>query len=117
MRAICLALLLSTATAACFGPRQPPPGAAADLIYELQNCANCHAADRSGTRLGPPLAGLRAHWTRASLARFLEDPEPWRAGDPRLAEQARELDSVMGPYANLGPEERLRLADWLLALE
>jgi mono/diheme cytochrome c family protein len=101
---------------ACWGPKQPPPGADAELIYELQNCANCHGERGSGARLGPPLGGIEEHWSAPSLAEFLADPESWRARDARLAEQARALGSVMEPYANLSAQERLRLAEWLLAL-
>ena len=101
--------------AACSTRRPPPPGASGDVIYELQNCANCHGPAREGTRLAPPLAGLASNWTRDSLAEYLADPRAAVARDARLKELDKAWSSDMGPYANLSPAERLVLADWLLA--
>lgn len=108
-------LLVSTLVLACSLRKDPPPGASGPVIYELQNCANCHGPERAGTRLGPPLAGLGGRWTRARLADYLADPRAMVASDARLAELDRQWSSDMGPYDNLTLEERLVLADWLLA--
>ena len=112
LRPLLAALVLA---AGCSTRRQPPPGASGDVIFELQNCANCHGPAREGTRLGPPLAGLTAHWTREPLAEYLADPRAMVAREARLAELDKAWSSDMGPYANLSHGERLVLADWLLA--
>ncbi|MEQ1891078.1 MAG: cytochrome c [Planctomycetota bacterium] len=109
-----LLLVVTLLSAACSTRRPPPPGASGDVIYELQNCANCHGPAREGTRLAPPLAGLAAHWTRDSLAEYLADPRAMVAREARLKELDKAWSSDMGPYANLSHEERLVLADWLL---
>jgi cytochrome c553 len=100
---------------ACSFRRQPPPGASGAEIYRLQNCANCHGEVREGTRLGPPLAGLRAHWTRARLTEYLADPRPMVEADARLsALDERYGSSDMGRYDNLDLSQRSTLAEWLL---
>jgi mono/diheme cytochrome c family protein len=104
----------SAVLAACSLREDPPPGASGAVIYDLQNCANCHGSAREGTRLGPPLAGLAAHWARATLADYIADPRAIVARDPRLAELDRRWSTDMGPYDNLTLEQRLVLADWLL---
>lgn len=102
--------------AACSLRRQPPPGASGAEIYRLQNCANCHGDAREGTRRGPPLAALGAHWTEASLAEYFVDPQAVVARDARLAELEAGLGgSKMGRYDNLDAGQRRTLAAWLLA--
>lgn len=101
--------------AACSTRRPPPPGASGDVIYQLQNCANCHGEDRRGTRLGPSLVPLASSWTRESLASYLADPRAMVAADERLAALDREFSADMGRYDNLSQDERLVLAGWLLA--
>ena len=96
--------------------RQPPPeGASGPLIYELQNCANCHGEDRAGTARGPALAGLDRNWDRASLAEYLADPRAFAERDPRLDALRESHPGEMSRYDNLTLEQRLVLADWLLA--
>lgn len=105
---------------ACLGPacifrRQPPPGASGTQIYELQNCANCHGDAREGTRRGPPLAGLEAHWSVDLLAEYLADPQGIVERDPRLQAFGKEYEgSEMGRYDNLDLDLRRTLASWLL---
>jgi len=100
---------------ACSTRRPPPPGASGDVIYALQNCANCHGEDRQGTKLGPSLRPLSSEWTRERLAEYLADPRAMVAGDARLAELDRAFSADMGRYDNLSHDERLVLAGWLLA--
>ncbi|MEM7310089.1 MAG: cytochrome c [Planctomycetota bacterium] len=101
---------------ACRFPAQPPPGASGAEIYALQLCANCHGEQGEGKTQGPPLRGLSAHWSRDDLADFLAETDAWEERDERLARLAREYSGDMKPYDNLSPAERLRLADYLLAL-
>lgn len=115
MRLLPLASGLLALAPACVFRRQPPPGATGDEIYRLQNCANCHGDEREGTRRGPPLAGLRAHWTDARLAEYFVDPRAVVVQDARLSALDEAFGSSdMGPYANLDRELRTTLAKWLL---
>jgi cytochrome c553 len=110
-----LVLALVGLLGACLFRRQPPPGASGAEIYRLQNCANCHGEAREGTRLGPPLADLRAHWSAARLAEYFLDPRPVIEQDARLVELDRSFGSSdMGRYDNLDLEQRTHLAEWLL---
>jgi cytochrome c553 len=109
------ALALGLLAAACQSPTPPPPGASGATIYALQLCANCHGEAGQGTWRGPPLSGLSAHWTRDELAEFFAAPERW-AGSGRLAELAQRFPRPMDSYAALAPDERRRLADWVLCL-
>lgn len=116
MRGLAAAALLLLTAAACLGPQQPPPGADAYTIYDLQNCANCHGASGEGTGLGPPLRDLGRWWDRAGLVDFLADPDRWEETDERLGRLAEEYSGNMQTYENLSEAERGRLADWLLEL-
>jgi cytochrome c553 len=111
LAALCAALLGS----ACLFRRQPPPGASGPEIYALQNCANCHGDEREGTRRGPRLTGLRAHWTVERLAEYFVDPRAVVARDARLGGLDEQFGaSDMGSYANLDLALRTTLARWLL---
>ncbi len=108
--------LLCLILAACVLPTQPAPDASAAEIYALQLCANCHGDRGEGTSRGPALRALSTSWTRTDLADFLADPDGWEARDARLGALAKAHSGDMRSYDNLSPEQRLRLADWLLAL-
>ena len=66
--------------------------------------------------LGPTLRGLKAHWTRAQIAQYLEDPQGFAAKDPRLVQQGKTYFQPMPTYKQLKPAERESLAEFLLAL-
>ncbi len=100
--------------AACMLPRDPPPGASGPMIYEYQNCANCHGEDRRGKTQGPPLTNLAEHWTRANLIQYLADPKSWIDRTPRLRKMRSEYSGEMSSYGNLTYAERKVLAEWLL---
>ncbi len=108
--------VLAGLAAACAFRRTPPPGASGALIYDYQNCANCHGDAGEGQSLGPPLRDLGRHWTRDALGAFLADPDGHAERDPRLAELEERYAGNMQPYDNLTLEQRLVLADWLLGL-
>lgn len=93
----------------------PPPGASGDLIYELQNCANCHGEDRRGTKRGPALFGLGSYWERTSMAEFFADPKRLSNQDARLGAMAKAYPAEMSTYDNLTLSQRLVLADYLLS--
>jgi hypothetical protein len=100
---------------ACAVRREPPPGANAETIYDLQLCANCHGARLEGTTRGPALHDLAACWSRVDLVDFLADPERWRERDARLAALEQAFSGEMDSYENLSLAQRGSLADWLLA--
>lgn len=102
------------AAAACTLRTPPPPGATGDVIYDLQNCANCHGADRTGKSQGPPLLDLGRHWQVEELARYLADPQSFVAADPRLRAHGETHSQTMPAYDNLTLEQRRVLAAWLL---
>lgn len=86
-------------------------------IYESSNCWTCHGRNGIGAMAGPELEGLAANWTREDLADFLKDPEAWVAKDERIAELAGQYPiKMVRPPAPIAPNDRLKLADWLLTL-
>jgi mono/diheme cytochrome c family protein len=107
-------LVVAMVLGACSLRTPPPPGATGDLIYELQNCANCHAADGAGTSRGPALVGLAEHWTAERLAAFLEEPAVFLERDARLRALEEAHPGKMSRYDNLTLDQRLTLSRWLL---
>jgi len=91
----------------------PPDGAA---LFKAQNCVQCHAPDGSGTNLGPTLQGKQMFWTREKLATYIAKPAATIAGDERLRLQAAKYSLPMVDYPYLTQEQRLALADFVLAL-
>jgi mono/diheme cytochrome c family protein len=106
------ALLLSACSKEPARP-VPPDGAA---LFREQNCIQCHGDDGSGTNLGPTLHGKKQFWTREKIAVYLADPQAVIQGDARLTAQKEKymLPMVKFPYLTL--EQRLALADHVLAL-
>lgn len=99
---------------ACGGePAAPRTGA---QLYVEQNCVQCHGRNGEGTQLGPSLTDKRAHWNREQLAAFLADPQAYAARDPRLSEQSQKYLMPMVKFLTLSKEERLAIADYVLAL-
>jgi hypothetical protein len=65
--------------------------------------------------MGPALEGLDAYWQAGEIAAYLEDPEAVIEVTPRLAAMRHQYPSVMRSFPELSPEERRRIADWLLS--
>ena len=107
----CAALLL----AACSkpAPAGPPDG---PKLFREQNCIVCHGPDGGGTKLGPNLRDKKAHWTRETLAGYIANPPAHVAKDERLKEQATHYSLPMTSYPGLTLEQRLALAEHVLAL-
>jgi cytochrome c2 len=82
-------LFCGLAVLACSQAEKPAP-AASDAVHEgrriflAQPCPTCHGRNRRGTNIGPPIRGLRRHWTARRLAAFLHDPASFKQDDPRL---------------------------------
>lgn len=110
-------LVLPFLVLACSFRRDPPPGASGSEIYRLQNCANCHGDAREGTRNGPALRSLKAHWDPERLARYFDDPRAMVAEDARLQALDQEYSGDMGRYDNLNLGQRRTLAWWLISNE
>jgi len=96
----------------------PGDSAPADgpTLFKAQNCVQCHAQDGSGTNLGPTLRGKKTFWTREKLAAYIAKPAATIAGDARLEQQAAKYSLPMVDYPYLTLEQRLALADFVLAL-
>jgi len=110
--AACAALLLGACSES--QPSSGPPDGAA--LFREQNCIQCHAADGSGTNLGPTLHGKRQFWTREKIAIYLADPQAVIKGDARLEAQAGKFMLPMVKFVGLSLEQRLALADHVLGM-
>jgi cytochrome c553 len=85
-----------------------------EAAFRTRTCWRCHAIDRSGTEIGPPLQGLAQDWDVDSLSSYIDDPAPFRAREPRLqALVARYHGRLMKGFP-MEREERRALAAWLL---
>ena len=111
-----LIVLTGLLLGACSGaPQDPGPQDGASL-FKAQNCVQCHAPDGSGTNLGPTLHGKKAYWTREKIAAYIVKPSAMIDGDARLRAQAAKYSLPMVDYPYLTQEQRLALADFVLAL-
>jgi mono/diheme cytochrome c family protein len=112
---LCVALA-GLACAACSKQPErtaPPDGAA---LFREQNCIQCHGVDGSGTSLGPTLRGKQPFWTREKIAAYIANPPALIAHDERLKTQSGKYMLPMLAYPYLTLEQRLALADHVLAL-
>ena len=96
------------------GPATGATPVSGEAAFRTRTCWRCHGADRSGTEIGPSLYALARVWDVDSLARYIEDPAPFRARDPRLqALVARYRGRLMKGFP-MAREEARALAGWLL---
>jgi cytochrome c2 len=116
-RALPLAAL-ALAAAACGGAPSSPAArtaaASGETNYRSRTCWRCHGADRSGTEIGPPLHDLARSWDAESLERYIDDPAPFRARDPRLQGLVTRYRGRLMKGFPMDPAERRALAAWLL---
>lgn len=93
-----------------------PPDSPGFALFQRMRCDTCHGADANGLpRIGPPLHGIAANWTREELVAYLQDPAPFRASKPHLQQVAQGYMAHMRPFPELSEKERGVLGDWLLA--
>ncbi len=88
------------------------PGRAA---YVDSGCPRCHAADLTGTRLGPPLTWVSFHWNESELRLFLTKPDSFRVHDERLRLVAEQYPAPM-PIFVMTDSVRAHLVGYLLTL-
>lgn len=114
-RALALALFALGAVACAdeVEPSGPPDGA---QLFREQNCVQCHGPEGRGTNLGPALFDKKSFWTRQELAQYLTDPQARIQKDERLAKQADLYRLPMTKFVALSREQRLAIADHVLAL-
>lgn len=114
--ALIAALAWGSVILACSPAAAPidPQTASGAELYALVRCDSCHGRAGEGTFLAPPLRDLRAHWEPELLADYLRNPAPFLASDKRLGAMSQRYTANMRAFAELGPAERLRLAEWLL---
>lgn len=111
--ALALLALLAAACGEEPAPSGPPDGA---QLFREQNCVQCHGPEGRGTNLGPALVDKKSFWTREELAQYLTDPQARIQKDARLAKQADLYRLPMTKFVGLSLEQRLALADHVLAL-
>ncbi len=85
-------------------------------LFSQYNCAMCHGETGEGKTSAPALRGLTAHWDRATLVRYLQDPTTFAKDDPRLTGMKETYSMSMPSYAHLGDERLGQLADYILGL-
>jgi len=107
--------LASVLLVACKGdpPKDPALMTAPELFQA--NCARCHGRAGEGSFLAPRLERIPERWDRKRLVRYMRDPAPVIAADPRLREQGMRYAGPMPAFQQLTPKMRGKLADWLLA--
>lgn len=111
-------LLLGLFAVSCDSePEKPRSEFTGPELFLDARCDSCHGGDRTGSWMGPPLAGLRENWTEEDLARYLRDPVPVIDATPRLSKMRRKYPSTMRAFPELPKRERLRIAKWLLSTE
>jgi mono/diheme cytochrome c family protein len=108
-------LLAVTGLASMLAACQSPSGDRGAQIYAMESCAICHGKQREGTRLGPPLIGLKAHWTEDKLVRdYFPDPVTFQNNDPRLREMLKTFNTMKMPAVRIPEADQRALARWLL---
>lgn len=85
-------------------------------MFRLQGCVTCHGDAGQGTALAPRITGAKVSWTRETMIEYLADPQAYAQKDARIAAQAGRYSLPMSRYGMLTPEERGKLADFVLAL-
>lgn len=81
----------------------------------LANCARCHGRSGEGSFMAPDLSRIADHWDVERLANYFRDPEKTIAGDARLQELGRKYAQRMPAFPHVTPDQRARLAEWLLS--
>ena len=89
---------------------------ASELVGKL-GCITCHGSDLKGTRMGPPLQGLKENWGRDKLINFLRNPSSYMDTE-RFQEFRKKYPGIMMPeFNNIDVKELGKIADYLLELE
>ena len=102
----------SDATSASRAPRSGPE------LYQKAGCFACHGAQGGGSPFAPPLANLSNWWDRESLAAYLLEGRAGESPSDHITQLREQYKGrVMPPLSTsqASAEERLVLADWLLA--
>jgi mono/diheme cytochrome c family protein len=109
--AVVLCILVGITATGCGGSA----ASRGEKVYAMQSCAICHGKQREGSKLGPPLTGLKAHWTADQLVRdYFPDPVTYQNNDPRLREMLKTYNTMKMPAVRLPEADQRALADWLL---
>ena len=83
-------------------------------LVESSGCVSCHGEKLQGTRIAPPLANLKEHWTRDGLINYLRNPESY-GGDKRFDEYRQKYKNVIMPsFNNIDVKDLGKMAEYLL---
>lgn len=99
---------------ACDGAPAKDPGTLTGAELFQANCARCHGRAGEGSFLAPELSRVSEHWDVERLSDYIRDPAKVIAEDPRLIEQGRRYSQRMPAFPQLGPEQRAKVAEWVL---
>jgi mono/diheme cytochrome c family protein len=89
---------------------------ASELMGKL-GCISCHGSDLTGTRMGPPLQGLKENWGRDKLINFMRNPSSYMDTE-RFKEFRKKYPGIIMPaFNNIDVKELGKIADYLLELE
>jgi hypothetical protein len=114
LRPLFAVLLLSTLVS-CGADESLPNGPPGKRLFIAELCASCHGYDLKGGWMGPPLLQLQSHWQRDELADFIRTPTKFTEEDERLGKLSKKFQTSMVGNQRLSKQDRLLIADWLLA--
>jgi len=100
------------------GPVEPPgePGSG-PWLYVVKACGNCHGQEGQGSKTGPALKELGAHWDEEQLVAYLGDPKSVQAESPRLQVLSGAYPLNMPPAPDADERQLRTLAQHLLGME
>jgi cytochrome c2 len=86
----------------------------AEQLIKNFGCVNCHAADLSGTNMGPSLKNLTDHWGKESLISYLRNPSAYM-DEERFKEYRKKYPSqIMPSFGEKNIKELGKIAEYLL---
>jgi mono/diheme cytochrome c family protein len=100
---------------ACGGDPPKPAKEQTPAELFLANCARCHGRAGEGSFMAPELSRIADHWDVERLSRYLRDPEQVIAEDERLQAQGKRFSQRMPAFPQLSPDQRAKLAEWVLS--
>lgn len=85
----------------------------ADLINRL-GCRNCHGQNLEGTKMAPPLVGLKENWSKDQLTNYLRNPSSYMDSKRFQEFQQQYPNMVMPSFNNINVQELGKISEYLL---